>query len=213
MSFLEKINAITRDLPNSFYIGFNSDCWEHGRTVKEELESRESERSSSPIRPSDFISQQDYEKCILENKLWDIRHYPNTPVGFNNFRGSTPTIALNLLYNFMFNNIPETKPCELEQVILEITREKPNTFDLIFNNHWSYYETMVDVVKELKLTVADFVSEKDFQECISQNKMWVASYCTRSYQPGIESSYLAVHGINPLTATQELSKKLNELKI
>jgi hypothetical protein len=45
--------------------------------------------SAFGIDKKDFISPEDYQKCIDTDELWELQWYPNTPVGFYVVYGST----------------------------------------------------------------------------------------------------------------------------
>ena len=42
----------------------------------------------------DFVSPEDYQKCIDTDELWELQWYPETPVGFHKVCGSTLEVVL-----------------------------------------------------------------------------------------------------------------------
>jgi len=46
------------------------------------------------IEKHDFVSEEDYQKCIDTNELWELQWYPETPIGFHKVNGSTLEIVL-----------------------------------------------------------------------------------------------------------------------
>ena len=42
-----------------------------------------------------FVSDEDMQKCIDTDELWEIQWYPNTPIGFYKVCGSTLEIVLS----------------------------------------------------------------------------------------------------------------------
>ena len=59
-------------------------------TVKKMIE------SDHPAVDKDyFVSDEDMQKCIDTNELWELQWYPHTPVGFIKVCGSTLEIVLN----------------------------------------------------------------------------------------------------------------------
>jgi len=46
------------------------------------------------IEKHDFVSEEDYQKCIDTDELWELQWYPETPIGFHKVNGSTLEIVL-----------------------------------------------------------------------------------------------------------------------
>lgn len=42
----------------------------------------------------DFVSLEDYQKCVDTDELWELQWYPETPIGFHKVNGSTLEIVL-----------------------------------------------------------------------------------------------------------------------
>ncbi|GAF79999.1 unnamed protein product [marine sediment metagenome] len=49
----------------------------------------------------DFMSEEDRQKCIETDTMFEFRIYPSTPVGFNEFCGSSLEIVVNQMYEWM----------------------------------------------------------------------------------------------------------------
>ena len=41
-----------------------------------------------------FVSEEDYQKCVDTNELWELQWYPETPIGFHKVIGSSLEIVL-----------------------------------------------------------------------------------------------------------------------
>ncbi len=41
------------------------------------------------LENADWVSEEEKQKAIAENSVWEIRYYPNTPVGFIALAGSS----------------------------------------------------------------------------------------------------------------------------
>jgi hypothetical protein len=46
------------------------------------------------IDKDDFVSHEDYQKCIDTDELWELQWYPETPIGSHKVCGSTLEIVL-----------------------------------------------------------------------------------------------------------------------
>lgn len=42
----------------------------------------------------DFVSLEDYQKCVDTDELWELQWYPETPIGFHKVNGSSLEIVL-----------------------------------------------------------------------------------------------------------------------
>lgn len=47
----------------------------------------------------EFISEEDKQKCIDNNDIWEIQWYPNTPIGFYKIAGSDFNLLLKEIEN------------------------------------------------------------------------------------------------------------------
>jgi hypothetical protein len=46
------------------------------------------------ISKDDFVSEEDYQKCVETNELWELQWYPETPIGSHKVNGSSLEIVL-----------------------------------------------------------------------------------------------------------------------
>ncbi len=85
------VNQITRGKPNHLSIEFNPG-WVFYQSVKDYLEEREN--SGVGI---DFPDDAEKQKCIDDNRLWEINYYPGTPIANYCVGARTLKLALELM--------------------------------------------------------------------------------------------------------------------
>jgi hypothetical protein len=84
----ELIERALRGLPNSFYINFN----EHSPEIYGDLILEHAEHDAR-----EWISDDDYLQALMTNHVWEVRYYPDTPVGFCSTKGATLENALKVM--------------------------------------------------------------------------------------------------------------------
>jgi hypothetical protein len=43
---------------------------------------------------NDFVSPEDYQRCVDTNELWELQWYPDTPIGFHKVLGSSLEVVM-----------------------------------------------------------------------------------------------------------------------
>ena len=94
MTLEEKIARLQNGKPNSLSFGFN-EFWTSYETIADAV---------SDLDGDDFESDEDRQKCIDTNSLWDARWYDNTPVGCVQRVGSTLEIVIDMLLDYQTRN-------------------------------------------------------------------------------------------------------------
>lgn len=102
MTIDEKIKAITKDKPNSLYITFN-DHWTSYEKPEEVIYGIFNFEEGDEFILENFISIEDYNKCVKENSFWHVQYYDRTPVGFVAIYASSLELALDYILQSLNN--------------------------------------------------------------------------------------------------------------